>query len=190
MKHLRGKLTYSNVMVTLLAVLVIGGGTAYAAGEVLPNNSVGTKQIKEEAVTPAKLSKASKAALTGPTGPAGPDGKEGPQGPEGLQGPRGDKGDTGEPGSARAWALVKANGTIEAGKGVVAVERFSGIYCVSLEPDLDVNTVGAVVTPATTQVLTSYAIPGGCGSPHGDGIQVDFREGSNSVETGFTILVP
>ncbi|MBS1882490.1 MAG: hypothetical protein JSS97_05980, partial [Actinobacteria bacterium] len=45
MRHLRGKLTYSNVVSTLCLCLLLGGGTAYAATH-LPRNSVGTKQIK------------------------------------------------------------------------------------------------------------------------------------------------
>jgi hypothetical protein len=91
-KHIRSKLTYSNVMVTVLAVLVIGGGTAYAASEMLPKNSVGSKQIKKEAVTPSKLSKASKAALTGPQG------SKGATGPQGLKGDRGERGEIGPAG--------------------------------------------------------------------------------------------
>jgi hypothetical protein len=70
-------------MVTILAVLVVGGGTAYAATEMLPKNSVGSKQIKKEAVTPAKLSKAAKKSLIGANGVAGP---TGPQGKEGASG--------------------------------------------------------------------------------------------------------
>jgi hypothetical protein len=70
MKRLRGQLTYSNVMVTILAILVLGGGTAYAT-QMLPKNSVGSKQLKKGAVTPTKLSKAVKKALTGPQSPAG-----------------------------------------------------------------------------------------------------------------------
>jgi hypothetical protein len=88
MQRLRGKLTYSNVVSSLCLVLVLGGGTAYAATQVLPKNSVGSKQIKSGAVTPAKLSKAAKASLgrPGPTGPVGP---QGVQGPPGKTGPAG-----------------------------------------------------------------------------------------------------
>jgi hypothetical protein len=100
MKRLSAKLTYSNVISTLCLVLLVGGGTAYAATEMLPKNSVGTKQLAKEAVTPAKLSKASKAALTGPAGPAGAAGARGATGSTGPQGPKGDKGDRGEPGPA------------------------------------------------------------------------------------------
>ncbi len=97
MKHLRGKLTYANVISTLCLVLLVGGGTALAATH-LPKNSVGTKQLKKAAVTPAKLSKAAKSTLTGATGPAGATGPIGPKGTQGPKGDRGEKGDTGEPG--------------------------------------------------------------------------------------------
>jgi hypothetical protein len=89
MKRLRGSLTYSNVMVTILALLVIGGGTAYAATSMLPKNSVGAKQLKKGAVTPAKLSIQAKAVLQGPAGPTGPKGAPGPQGPKGAVGATG-----------------------------------------------------------------------------------------------------
>ena len=102
MKKLRGRLTYSNVISTIALFLVLAGGTAFAAKEaLLPKNSVGTKQLKPGAVTPAKLDPASMAALTGPAGPkgstgdTGPMGERGPQGPEGPEGPEGLPGTTG-----------------------------------------------------------------------------------------------
>ena len=81
MHRIRQKLTYSNVMVTVLALIVLGGGTAYAASEMLPKGSVGTKQLKKEAVTPSKLSKKAKATLVGPAGPKGATGATGDAGP-------------------------------------------------------------------------------------------------------------
>lgn len=89
MQRIRGKLTYSNVMVTVLALLVLGGGSAYAASQMLPRASVGAKQLKKGAVTPAKLSTASKATLTGPKGSTGATGPQGPKGDTGSQGPSG-----------------------------------------------------------------------------------------------------
>ncbi|MDT7784339.1 MAG: hypothetical protein QOF58_2758 [Pseudonocardiales bacterium] len=50
---MRGRLTYSNVMATV-AVFVVLGGTGYAAFS-LPKSSVGTKQLKKNAVTSKKL---------------------------------------------------------------------------------------------------------------------------------------
>lgn len=100
MKRLRGKLTYANVMVTILAFIVLGGGAAVAAGQ-LGKNTVGTKQLKRGAVTSAKVKDGSLRAkdfgkiffgdriLAGPRGERGP---EGPQGQEGRRGPEGPRG--------------------------------------------------------------------------------------------------
>jgi hypothetical protein len=83
MNRFREKLTYPNVISTLCLILLVGGGTAYAATGMPAKNSVGPKQIKKGAVTPVKLSKAAKETLTGPQGAPGP------QGPKGDQGGRG-----------------------------------------------------------------------------------------------------
>ncbi|HTR74020.1 MAG TPA: hypothetical protein VMH33_02020 [Solirubrobacterales bacterium] len=101
MARLRAKLTYANVMVTILAVVVIGGGSAYAASQALPANSVGTRQIQAKAVTPGKLSYSAKKALAGKPGPVGPIGKtglDGATGEQGKEGPQGDTGPRGQPG--------------------------------------------------------------------------------------------
>lgn len=50
----RGGLTYANVVSTICLVLLVGGGTAIAAGG-LAKNSVGTRQLKSGAVTAAKI---------------------------------------------------------------------------------------------------------------------------------------
>lgn len=54
MRHLRGKMTYSNVVATIALFLAVGGATAFAAGK-LAKNSVGAKQLKANAVTTAKI---------------------------------------------------------------------------------------------------------------------------------------
>jgi hypothetical protein len=102
MKRLRGNLTYSNVISTLCLILLVGGGTAYAANQMVPKNSVGPKQIRNQAVTPAKLSKAAKRTLTGRQGPTGP------QGSKGDKGDRGEKGDQGARGPSNAITKVNA----------------------------------------------------------------------------------
>jgi hypothetical protein len=56
MQRLRAKLTYANVMATIAVFIALGGAAAYAASK-LPKNSVGTKQIKNGAVTGAKVKK-------------------------------------------------------------------------------------------------------------------------------------
>ncbi|MGH2938629.1 MAG: hypothetical protein ACRDPE_10975 [Solirubrobacterales bacterium] len=64
----------------------------------MPKNSVGAKQLKPGAVTPAKLSLTTKTALTGPTGPKGATGDTGPKGDIGARGDQGPKGETGDRG--------------------------------------------------------------------------------------------
>jgi hypothetical protein len=97
-KRLTVKLTYANVMATIAMFLAFGGG-AYAATQ-LPSNSVGTKQLQKEAVTPGKLSADAKDTLTGPTGATGMTGATGDTGPRGLQGLQGDPGRQGDQGKA------------------------------------------------------------------------------------------
>lgn len=54
MRALRTHLTYANVMSTLAVFLVLGGGVAAAVNK-LPKNSVGTKQLKRNAVKGSKV---------------------------------------------------------------------------------------------------------------------------------------
>jgi len=59
MKALRQKLTYANVVATLALMIAVAGGTALAATRALPRNSVGTRQIRNHAVTGPKIKIAS-----------------------------------------------------------------------------------------------------------------------------------
>jgi hypothetical protein len=140
MKRLRFKFSYANVTVTVLAFIVLAGGTAYAATEMLPKASVGTKQLAKEAVTPAKLSKASKATLTGPKGATGSTGAQGPQGP------KGDKGERGEAGAALGFVRIEGSGAIDATKsknvgGLTVTVPVKGTYCLSGLPFAPLNVM-------------------------------------------------
>jgi hypothetical protein len=83
----RPQLSYANVMVTLLAFVVLCGGGAYAAGQ-LGRGSVGTPQLKKNAVTSAKVKDhalkakdfAKGVLLAGPRGAVGSKGDQGPPG--------------------------------------------------------------------------------------------------------------
>jgi collagen triple helix repeat protein len=99
MHRIRGTFRYANVVSTLCLVLLLGGGTAYAATQLVPKQSVGAAQIKKGAVTPGKLSSAAKDAMTGATGPEGPKGDTGAKGDTGPQGAPGIKGDPGVQGA-------------------------------------------------------------------------------------------
>lgn len=94
LKLVHSKLTYANVMATVAVFLTLGG-ISYAATQ-LPANSVGTKQLKNGAVTDKKIAASTLAHLAGAPGVTGPVGKEGPLGPIGHEGPAGKQGLQGE----------------------------------------------------------------------------------------------
>jgi hypothetical protein len=97
------------LVVSVIALSAALGGTSYAA-IVLPANSVGTRQIKKNAVTTAKVKNGSlrladfgagqlPAGATGAPGAVGATGATGAIGATGATGPRGAKGDKGDPGT-------------------------------------------------------------------------------------------
>lgn len=145
MKHLLSRLSYANVISTLCLVLVLGGGSAYAATQ-LAKNSVGTQQLKNAAVTPAKLSNAAKQTMTGPTGPTGPKGSTGARGATGAtgltgaKGERGEKGEKGETGAAATtlFAEVAENGEVIKSKGLTsaAFKGTLGAYSVTFNTSI------------------------------------------------------
>jgi hypothetical protein len=93
------------MLAACMALVVALGGVSYAA-TVLPKNSVGTAQLKKNAVVSKKVTDHSLLARDfkagqlptgrrGPQGDVGASGPRGPQGDVGATGPKGDKGDVG-----------------------------------------------------------------------------------------------
>ena len=124
MHRVRPRLTYANVVATTALFLVLAGGSAFAATQLLPRNSVGARQIKKGAVTPAKLAPATKTALTGPRGATGP------------QGPKGDTGSPGPSGFTRGFERTQAGesislGTSAFGTTAVSLPLPAGTYFVT-----------------------------------------------------------
>ena len=82
------------LVISCLALTLALGGTGYATVLQVPKNSVGTPQLKNSAVTTAKVKNrsllradfASGQLPAGPRGPVGPVGPAGPAGPAGLTG--------------------------------------------------------------------------------------------------------
>jgi Collagen triple helix repeat (20 copies) len=150
---LRRHLTYANVAASLALFLALGGA-AYAATQ-LPKNSVGTNQIRKEAVTAGKIAKKTRQQLQGSPGPAGPagpqgkTGKPGAKGATGAAGARGAQGNTGAPGidgtgpAFEATAKPTAPTAIGTGTQVVGLSLAPGQYATSA------NVVVKAIEPAT-----------------------------------------
>lgn len=107
----------------LLALFIALGGTSYAASQ-LPKNSVGSSQIRKEAVSESKLAKSlrtkvNKVAKQGVAGPAGAPGPAGPAGPAGAVGPAGATGPQGPAGRDGADGAAGPPGPTSAGVGGV-----------------------------------------------------------------------
>lgn len=115
---IRSRFTYANAMATTAVFIALGGG-AYAASKV-PNSSVGTKQIKDNAVTSAKVKDGSLLAKDFKTGQL-PAGAQGPKGDPGLPGLKGTKGEPGTNGINGSNGSNGSNGTNGATNVVVRV---------------------------------------------------------------------
>jgi hypothetical protein len=150
---LRRHLTYSNVAATLALFLALGGG-AYAATQ-LPARSVGTGQLKGEAVTAGKIAKKTRRQLRGDRGPAGPQGPIGKTGKTGAKGATGSRGATGAPGAdgnGPAFEVVTANKPVVAGGGAIAAQNLGvGAYVVSAN----------VVVEASAATVVTCTLNGG-----------------------------
>jgi hypothetical protein len=158
--------------VAYLALMVALGGTSYAAVS-LPRNSVGTKQLKSNAVTSSKvknrslttgdLSRGTVAALKGkaggqgPTGPQGATGATGPRGSDGAPGLNGAKGDKGDPALTSAgWSKNFNSGSLP-GDGVMTDlagsngSAGSGTLTVTVQSRIFVNGSASLFNSSTTE---------------------------------------
>ena len=153
---LRRRLSYANVVASL-ALFVALGGTGYAAVTItsknVQNGSLTGTDIKNSSIASADVKNGSLLAQDFKVGqlvrgaPGAP-GVPGVPGQPGSAGQKGDKGDTGEAGSARAYAFVNSDGSVDEtrSKGV-ADANVSGVgntYCFN---GLSFTPKNVVVTP-------------------------------------------
>jgi hypothetical protein len=120
-------------------LIVALGGTSYAAIK-LPKDSVGSKQIKTNAVTTSKVKDGSLQSKDFKSGqlPAGAKGAPGPPG---------------APGTALAFGRVLANGTVDPArsKDVAVTLHATGKYCLLLPPGA--KNIIAQVEAGSTNVV-------------------------------------
>jgi hypothetical protein len=153
---LRRHLTYANVAATLALFLALGGA-AYAA-TTLPRNSVGTAQLKAQAVTAAKIAKKTRKQLQGARGPAGaqgPQGKAGKQGQKGAtgaKGAQGTRGEKGDPGTGPAFEVFTASSRPTPGQ-ILAQTLGAGAYVVTA--DVRVTNTAAGKGPVPVECTLS-----------------------------------
>jgi hypothetical protein len=150
LRQVRSGLTYANVMATIAVFLALGGG-AYAALS-LPKNSVGSKQIKRNAVNSSKVKNRSLLAADFKAGqlPAGPQGLQGLQGVQGIQGIQGQQGDRGLTGPTAVFQLDSAGAYDPPATGETALTQTT----------VNLPVSGRLMITATMQV-TARAKPSG-----------------------------
>ena len=150
------------LVIACVALLLALGGVSWAA-TALPRNSVGTAQLRNNAVTSSKVRNHSLLRADFKSGqvPRGPAGPAGPTGATGAQGPKGPTGATGPAGTANIrWALVKADATIvdksDANISITSHTNGQGIYILNFGSPVD-----------TKLILASSAQAGNDGGPRG-----------------------
>ena len=178
------------LVVACLALAAALGGTGYSA-IVLPANSVGTKQLKNNSVVAAKVMPHSLLASSfkpgqltpGPTGPKGADGLAGAAGPAG---PKGDS-------ATKLFATVKkkAGGGVELGpsSGVQTLVRQgggSGIYNLTFKQD--VSNCAVLAVPGGKSLVDGEAAANTTGGS-GVTVQTFDSNGDNTDLDFFTVAV-
>jgi hypothetical protein len=180
------------LVVAVIALLVALGGSGYAAVALtLPANSVGTAQLKSNAVVSSKVKDHSllKADFASGQIPAGPRGAPGAPGPPGAAGAKGATGPAGPSGtSATKWALVGRDGQLVAGSStsIVITQTGPGEYYVNFGAPLTGHGVSA--TPAFRSGDVNFRgtlIVGICGntgaSSPADTIACPFNNNTNTL---------
>jgi hypothetical protein len=131
-------------MVVILTFIVLGGG-AYAMTS-LPASSVGTRQLKNGAVTQKKISLAAQEALRGVRGPQG---ERGPEGQRGEQGPSGNgvaPGGTIPAGVSLRGAAVTSSGSASIGETSSGTGVSFGGFQLASRPTANVVPAGGEPT--------------------------------------------
>jgi len=148
------------MVVACLALLVALTGTGVAAvSQIVPRNSVGSAQLKSNAVVSAKVKNRSLLALDFKAGqlPAGPPGAAGPAGPAGAAGPAGPAGPAGT--VTRLTAVVNASGSLARSQGTTSAGHVgTGQYEVIFNQNVTACTYVASVGNPTPGLITPNGV--------------------------------
>ena len=130
-------------VIAMLALFIALTGTTYAASNALiGKNTVASSQVVNGSLQTKDLSGKARKALKGNRG------LRGLRGPQGAKGATGAQGVQGIAGTARAYAVVAADGTVNAAlsKNITVNKNGAGTYCL---------TLGGGIDPATTTLSAS-----------------------------------
>jgi hypothetical protein len=142
----RPRVTYERVASTLALLLVLTGGTAFAASKLITG-----RQIAKGTITAKNIKSHSLLSLDFKSGQL-PAGARGPRGAQGIQGV---KGDTGATGTAAASGIVEINlqnnAEFQPGSNVGfpgnPIHKGAGKYCIPMPTGINGDNVAAIMTP-------------------------------------------
>ena len=168
-----------SMVIACAALLVALGGTSIAA-ITLPRGSVGTIQLKANAVNSAKVANGSLLRADFRSGQI-------PAGPPGPPGPKGDKGDKGDS-AGGLWASVDSNGTLVRNKGAASAQRNgAGTYQVVFSQDVTGCAYQATLGGPTTDIGSGQVSVSQLPSVAA-GVRVQTRNSAGSLTNGAFFL--
>src|SRR5262245_42626370 len=172
------------LVIACLALAIALGGTSYAAVS-LPANSVGTKQLKNNAVVATKVKRGSLRIWNFADG----DIPKGDKGADGLPGAKGDKGDKGDP-ATKLFAVVNADGTKDKGSPGSASKRNDakgdGNYIVTFQQNTTDCAAIAVLKDQDDGGMATASAQGGDGN---DVNVATFNTGGGHENKAFAVAV-
>jgi hypothetical protein len=146
------------MVVACTALLFAMTGAGYAAGMLGPN-TVGTKQLKKNAVVSAKIKDRSLLAVDFKAGQL----PQGPKGDPGAPGAPGAPGQQGPAGPGAQWATVSSGGTIlRQSGGITAAKVQTGGYRVTFPEAVTGHLILVTLALASDQTTRGTAIAGPC----------------------------
>jgi len=171
------------MVVACLALFVALTGTSVAVVNVLPKNSVGTAQLKKDAVVSSKIKNASLKAVDFAAGqlPAGPTGAAGATGATGAAGP---KGDTGAAGANTAMSGVVRSVTGSS----IGPNTSSSVTAACMADEIAVSGGGWTTGPLSVEPVLRASVASG-GTPPTSWTAVMSTYGSSGSATLIAYVV-
>jgi hypothetical protein len=189
-------LTYANVMVTILAFIVLGGGTALAAYVVSSNSQVGPGTISGHSPPSGDHANVISGSLNGNDFAAGAV-SSAKLGTSAVTTAKIANGAVTVPKlavnarGARGYGRINGlNGSVTSGRNITSVTHpGTGVYCITLSATINPASVGLVVTPDFSNDSTGFVTNGNQSIAEWDSTAADCPTGRLEVRTGVRQVV-